>query len=78
MPESVAEPWGLTEMQIEDPGGTRTVLVEVPASHSLPVTRDRRYHRDDEPLAHDSASPRKRGSPTPGRNAAERVRPDRS
>ena len=41
MPESVAEPWGLTEMQIEDPGGTRTVLVEVPASHSL--------HRDPRP-----------------------------
>ena len=33
--ESAAEPWGLTEMQIEDPDGIRIVLVEVPAGHPL-------------------------------------------
>jgi len=27
------EPWGLTEMWIEDPDGGRIVLVEVPAAH---------------------------------------------
>jgi predicted enzyme related to lactoylglutathione lyase len=31
----VAEPWGLTEMWIEDPDGVRIVLVEVPADHPL-------------------------------------------
>ena len=31
----VTEPWGLTEMWIEDPDGVRIVLVEVPADHSL-------------------------------------------
>jgi catechol 2,3-dioxygenase-like lactoylglutathione lyase family enzyme len=36
----VAEPWGLTEMWIEDPDGIRVVLVEVPASH--PLRRDPR------------------------------------
>ena len=30
-----AEPWGLTEMWIEDPDGVRIVLVEVPADHPL-------------------------------------------
>jgi catechol 2,3-dioxygenase-like lactoylglutathione lyase family enzyme len=34
------EPWGLTEMWIEDPDGVRIVLVEVPADH--PLRRDRR------------------------------------
>jgi predicted enzyme related to lactoylglutathione lyase len=29
------EPWGLTEMWIEDPDGVRIVLVEVPADHRL-------------------------------------------
>src|SRR5438067_1674416 len=38
--EPVPEPWGLTEMWIEDPDGTRIVLVEVPASH--PLRRDSR------------------------------------
>jgi predicted enzyme related to lactoylglutathione lyase len=38
--EPVAEPWGLTEMWIEDPDGVRIVLVEVPASH--PLRRDPR------------------------------------
>jgi predicted enzyme related to lactoylglutathione lyase len=33
--EPVAEPWGLTEMQIEDPDGVRIILVEVPADHPL-------------------------------------------
>jgi predicted enzyme related to lactoylglutathione lyase len=36
----VAEPWGLTEMWIEDPDGVRIVLVEVPADH--PLRRDKR------------------------------------
>jgi catechol 2,3-dioxygenase-like lactoylglutathione lyase family enzyme len=35
-----AEPWGLTEMWIEDPDGVRIVLVEVPADH--PIRRDPR------------------------------------
>jgi predicted enzyme related to lactoylglutathione lyase len=34
------EPWGLTEMWIEDPDGIRIVLVEVPAGH--PIRRDTR------------------------------------
>ena len=34
------EPWGLTEMWIEDPDGVRIVLVEVPAGH--PLRRDPR------------------------------------
>ena len=38
--EPVAEPWGLTEMWIEDPDGVRIVLVEVPADH--PIRRDLR------------------------------------
>ena len=38
--EPVTEPWGLTEMWIEDPDGIRIVLVEVPADH--PLRRDQR------------------------------------
>jgi predicted enzyme related to lactoylglutathione lyase len=38
--EPIAEPWGLTEMWIEDPDGVRIVLVEVPADH--PLRRDPR------------------------------------
>jgi catechol 2,3-dioxygenase-like lactoylglutathione lyase family enzyme len=38
--EPAAEPWGLTEMWIEDPDGIRIVLVEVPADH--PLRRDSR------------------------------------
>jgi catechol 2,3-dioxygenase-like lactoylglutathione lyase family enzyme len=38
--EPVVEPWGLTEMWIEDPDGIRIVLVEVPAAH--PLRRDTR------------------------------------
>lgn len=34
------EPWALTEMWIEDPGGVGIVLVEVPADH--PLRRDPR------------------------------------
>jgi len=33
--EPITEPWGLTEMWIEDPDGVRIVLVEVPAGHPL-------------------------------------------
>src|SRR5580693_4124813 len=38
--EPDVEPWGLTEMWIEDPDGVRIVLVEVPAGH--PLRRDPR------------------------------------
>ena len=38
--EPVTEPWGLTEMWIEDPDGTRIVFVEVPPGH--PIRRDTR------------------------------------
>jgi predicted enzyme related to lactoylglutathione lyase len=38
--EPTVEPWGLTEMWIEDPDGVRIVLVEVPADH--PLRRDSR------------------------------------
>jgi catechol 2,3-dioxygenase-like lactoylglutathione lyase family enzyme len=38
--EPVAEPWGLTEMWLEDPDGVRIVIVEVPADH--PLRRDPR------------------------------------
>jgi catechol 2,3-dioxygenase-like lactoylglutathione lyase family enzyme len=34
------EPWGLTEMWIQDPDGIRIVMVEVPAGH--PLHRDPR------------------------------------
>jgi catechol 2,3-dioxygenase-like lactoylglutathione lyase family enzyme len=34
------EPWGLDEMWISDPDGTRIVLVQVPADH--PIRRDQR------------------------------------
>ncbi|WP_214404579.1 VOC family protein [Pseudonocardia lacus] len=34
------EPWGLHEMWVADPDGTRIVLVEVPADH--PIRRDQR------------------------------------
>jgi len=42
------EPWGLTEMWIQDPDGIQIVLVEVPADH--PLRRDPR-----------SASPARKG-----------------
>jgi predicted enzyme related to lactoylglutathione lyase len=38
--EPAAEPWGLTEMWIEDPDGVQIVIVEVPAGH--PLRRDPR------------------------------------
>ena len=38
--EPAEEPWGLTEMWIEDPDGVRIVVVEVPDSH--PLRRDPR------------------------------------
>ena len=38
--EPATEPWGLTEMWIEDPDGVRIVLVEVPPDH--PLRRDPR------------------------------------
>jgi catechol 2,3-dioxygenase-like lactoylglutathione lyase family enzyme len=38
--QPATEPWGLTEMWIEDPDGVRIVLVEVPADH--PLRRDPR------------------------------------
>ena len=33
--EPTVEPWGLTEMWIEDPAGVPIVVVEVPAAHPL-------------------------------------------
>jgi len=41
--EPVTEPWGLTEMWIQDPDGIRIVLVEVPDDH--PLRRDPRAAR---------------------------------
>jgi predicted enzyme related to lactoylglutathione lyase len=38
--EPVTEPWGLTEMWIEDPDGVRIALVQVPPDH--PLRRDPR------------------------------------
>jgi len=38
--EPVTEPWGLTEMWIEDPDGIRIVFVEIPVDH--PLRRDPR------------------------------------
>jgi catechol 2,3-dioxygenase-like lactoylglutathione lyase family enzyme len=38
--EPVTEPWGLTELWIQDPDGIQIVLVEVPADH--PLRRDPR------------------------------------
>ena len=38
--EPRVEPWGLTEMLVEDPDGLQIVLVEVPADH--PLRRDQR------------------------------------
>jgi len=40
MREPAVEPWGLTEMHIEDPDGVRIIMVEVPADH--PLRRDPR------------------------------------
>lgn len=38
--EPTVEPWGLTEMRVEDPDGVGIVLVEVPGDH--PLRRDSR------------------------------------
>jgi len=38
--EPATEPWGLTEMWIQDPDGIQIVLIEVPADH--PLRRDPR------------------------------------
>ena len=40
----VTEPWGLTEMWIEDPDGVRILVVEVPGDH--PLRRDPRPAED--------------------------------
>jgi hypothetical protein len=47
------QPWGLIEMRVEDPDGIpiRGFL----RSPSPPWPRDRRYRRDDERYAHNSA-----------------------
>ncbi|WP_020575116.1 VOC family protein [Actinopolymorpha alba] len=34
------EPWGLIEMTIQDPDGTRLILIQVPGDH--PLRRDQR------------------------------------
>jgi hypothetical protein len=49
--EPAAEPWGLTEMWIEDPDDIRIVLVEVPAITPSAVTHDRRRRQGDQPDA---------------------------
>jgi len=54
MREPAVEPWGLTEMHIEDPDGVRIIMVEVPADHPL-----RRYHPDDELHAVQQRAPSK-------------------
>jgi catechol 2,3-dioxygenase-like lactoylglutathione lyase family enzyme len=69
--EPITEPWGLTEMWIQDPDGIRIVLVEIPAGHPLrrdpwPVLPPGRPIRCRIP-----ARPAERGSPAPARNAAE-------
>lgn len=46
-PEPITEPWGLTEMSIEDPDGVWIVLVEVPADH--PLRRDPRSSPPPDP-----------------------------
>src|SRR5689334_3491121 len=62
--EPVARPWGLTEMQIEDPDGIRIVLVDVPAgSLSPPRPATGVTAGTTNRLPHDRASPPKRGSP---------------
>ncbi|MEQ3554175.1 VOC family protein [Pseudonocardia nematodicida] len=38
--EPAQEPWGLHEMWVADPDGTRIVLVQIPADH--PIRRDTR------------------------------------
>ena len=43
--EPTDEPWGLTEMWIEDPEGVRIALVEIPADH--PLRRDPRGSSGD-------------------------------
>jgi hypothetical protein len=40
-------------MWIEDPGGIRIILVEVPAGTLSAVTRDRHHRRDDARYAAD-------------------------
>jgi catechol 2,3-dioxygenase-like lactoylglutathione lyase family enzyme len=54
--EPAAEPWGLTEMHIQDPDGIRIILVEIPADH--PLRRDPRPALPPGPrtrMPHDSA-----------------------
>ena len=60
--EPAAEPWGLTEMWIEDPDGIRIVLVEVPTITLSAVTRDRLHRRSDEHYAAEADVPPKRGN----------------
>ena len=50
-----AEPWGVTEMWIDDPDGIRIVLVQVPADHPLHRDRDPHHCKDDAPTRHVSA-----------------------
>ena len=51
MREPAAEPWGLTEMHIEDPGGIRIILAGAPVGHPLRRNRDQRYRQDHQPRA---------------------------
>src|SRR2546423_7054362 len=47
------EPWGLTEMWIQDPDGIQMGLAGFPADHPLAATRDRRHRQSDDPYAAD-------------------------
>jgi predicted enzyme related to lactoylglutathione lyase len=53
--EPAAEPWGLIEMQIEDPDGIRIVLVEVLLITLSGVTRARRYTGTTDRMPHHDA-----------------------
>jgi hypothetical protein len=56
-------------MRIEDPDGIRIVMAEVSLPFTLcAVTHDRRYHRDDDRIPHNSAF-HGNGSPAPAPSA---------
>jgi hypothetical protein len=58
--DPAAEPWGLIEMQLEDPDGIRIVLAEVPAYHPL-----RRDPRQALPPGRRAACRKQRAPPKP-------------
>ena len=68
--QPAAEPWGLTEMRVQDPGGIRIVLVQVPADHPLRRDPRPRYRQDGEPYAASQRAPAKRAIQRPPGMAA--------